>query len=91
MSVATAVLKEQFEEVTKILSGLTEDEQKAKINEPNQFGDTALHVAAMKGNLFFVRTLVSRGANVSAVNQVNLNSRRTHTSRQEVHLYTKLP
>jgi len=40
-----------------------------KINEPDEFGDTPLHIAAAAGKFLTVKFLVSSGANINAKNQ----------------------
>jgi len=47
---------------------MSEGERKIKVNEPDQFGDTPLHIAAAAGKLLEVKFLVNNGANVNAKN-----------------------
>jgi len=51
------------------LTGLPREELLTLVNEPDQFGDTPLHVAAASGQLLSVKYLVTNGADVNAVNK----------------------
>jgi len=51
------------------LTGLPREELLTLVNDPDQFGDTPLHVAAASGQLLSVKYLVTNGADVNAVNK----------------------
>jgi transcription antitermination factor NusA-like protein len=57
------ILRAQLNEVKD-----NKEEILKKINEPDEFGDTPLHIAAAAGKLLTVKFLVSSGANVNAKN-----------------------
>jgi predicted RNA-binding protein YlqC (UPF0109 family) len=52
------------------LKDLSKEEVLQKVNEPDEFGDTPLHIAAAAGKLLTVKYLVSNGANINAQNKV---------------------
>lgn len=50
-------------------------EHGADINQANQFGDTALHLAAERGNEEIVKLLVAEGANMNARDEMGYSPR----------------
>ena len=67
LSLHKAVFEEDFERVEQILKTLKAEE----INKSDIHGNTALHIAAMKGNRRCVQLLVKSGAKTNITNELN--------------------
>ena len=67
LSLHKAVFEEDFERVEQIVKTLKAEE----INIKDIHGNTALHIAAMKGNRRCVQLLVKSGAKTNVVNELN--------------------
>jgi len=67
MSLITEAYLGHVDEVSKLLDSETDQ---IGVNEPDAYGDTALHAAAYAGKILTVEDLVRRKANVNARNNV---------------------
>jgi len=67
MSLITAAYLGRVDEVSKLLDS---ESDQLDVNEPDAYGDTALHAAAYAGKILTVEDLVRRKANVNARNNV---------------------